>query len=258
MFALIVLFCFAESLSVSILFGCFYTVDKSRCIPISQPNITVGDLEFKIEKGRRNRKQWQRGEFVQSPDKDEEYRGMKVRFHSPEARDEESLERKKKEKKQKSSIASSFCAGILAKNSRDAFTIESCVKFYKSALEECGFHQGSNGYIRDKEGWKVHCWPSTSYEVCLRLDDQMMVDCVEEHALKWMCVNFLDGDKQEVQKDLLVNSDVRINIVTKDPVKKSSDLYKKLVPRPYQRILEVKHGMKILTAVPFSFKPPDL
>ena len=210
-----------------------------------------------MEKGKRNRKQWQRGEYVSSEEKDEKYLGKKVPI-TPGKNDNKGGKIKEKEKKKKSSIASSFCAGILSKNSRDAFTIKSCVEFYKSALEKCGFHLGSNGYIRDKQGWKVHCWPSTSYEVCLRLDEQMRIDFVEEHALKWLCVNFLNGDKQEIRKDLLVNNDIRINIVTKDPVRKSSDLYKKLVPSTNQPILEIKHGMGILTIVSFFFEPLDM
>ena len=224
------------------MFGCFYTIEKSRSIPVSQPTISVGELEQKIEKGGRSRKQWERGEFVGSPpEKSKEFEGGKVKL-SPGVGGKSKEKNKKEKKAQKSSISSSFCEGILARNSRDKITMKSCIDFYKCALDKCGFREGSNGYIRDKEGWKVHCWPSTSYEVCLRLNNEKRVDYVEEHALKWLCVNILDGDKQENVKNLLVNSDVRMNIVTKDPVKETSVLYKKLVPDTRCPVLEVKEG----------------
>ena len=231
------------------MFGSFYTIEKSRSIPESQPTISVSELEQKIEKGGRSRKQWERGEFAgSSPEKSKEFLGEKVQLE-PGAGSKSEKKKKKEKKTQKSSISSSFCEGILAKNSRDKITIESCIELYKCALDKCGFREGSNGYIRDKVGWKVHCWPSTSYEVCLRLNNDKRVDCVEEHALKWLCVNILDGDKQENVKNLLVNSDVRINIVTKDPVKETSELYKKLVPDDKCPILEVKEGGMFLNNV---------
>ena len=250
-----VIFAFLDSLSLSILFGCFYTVDKSKSIPVSQPTVTVGELELKIEKGRRNRRQWERTEFTaKSQDKTRGFFGEKIAL-KPTLLGEDFNEREKKDKenKKKSSIASSFCAGVLARNSRDDGTVASCIQHYKSALEKCGFREGRNGYIRDKQGWKVHCWPSTSYEVCLRLDDDMKVDLVEEHALKWLCVNFLDGNKQENSNNLLINSDFRINMVTKDPVKETSDLYRKLVPDHTRPILELKQGLNMIFLMAFFF-----
>ena len=234
----------ADSLNISIIFGCFYTIEKSKSIPVSEPNISIGDLEMRIEKGRRNRKQWQRGDFVEPPEKPrKDFVGKKVKLRPAVGQGEESNRKpEKKKEKKKSSVAASFCAGVLAKNSKDRHVIDSCVNEYEAALKECGFREGKNGYIRDKLGWKVHCWPSTSYEATLRLNNQLKVDLVEERALKWICVNILDGDKQQNAKDLLVNHDFRVNIVTKDAVKKTTELYKKLVPNVDRPILELKQG----------------
>lgn len=241
----IFLACILDSLTISILFGCFYSINISKSLPASQQTIAISELALRIEKGRRNRKQWQRSEFSAHQGSDESgSSNQKVELHSArKSKIEKRVSKPSLKNKKKSSVTTAYCAGVLAKNTRDKHIISTSESSFKAALEECGFVKGQNGYIRDNHGWKVHCWPSSSYEVTLRLNERLAVDSVEERALKWLCVNLLDGEKQETANGLLTNSDIRINITTKDAVKETTDLYKKLVPTTEMPLLEVKKGM---------------
>ena len=234
------------------MFGSCYTVDISRSLPISQPTESVQNLELRIEKGRRNRKNWQRGEFTAPPDDNEITPASlkKVKLGSINGQDGKSSSRQKASKKEKkdskkSSVTSSFCNGLLAENNRNPSVSESSRAVYVSALEECGFSPGSNGYSREKIGWKVYSLPSSSYEAVIRLDAQSSFKEVHERALKWLSVNFLDVDMQETNEGVMVNNDFRFNIVTKDAVRHESDLFKKVVPKPHRPMLDTRSG-KIL------------
>ena len=52
-----------NGLEVTIRFGCFYLVDIDAHLPDSQTSIQIQELQFSVEKGRRSRKAWSRGEF---------------------------------------------------------------------------------------------------------------------------------------------------------------------------------------------------
>jgi len=52
-----------KTLEVTIRFGCFYLVDIDSHLPDSQRSIPIEELQFSVEKGRRSRKAWMRGEF---------------------------------------------------------------------------------------------------------------------------------------------------------------------------------------------------
>lgn len=214
-------------------------------MPPSQPTIEINDLELRIEKGRRNRKKWERGEFVGSPiPNSNDYQGTKVKLGAAKVGGMKIRGKPgSKGEKKKNSITAAFCAGVLAKNTHHVNVIESCENVCRSALKDCGFHEGRNGYIKDKIGWRVYSWPSSSYEATLKLNKEMKVDLVEERGLKWLTVNMIDGDKQELAEGLLLNNDFRINIITKDAVKEGSNLYKKVVPETDQKILRIKEGM---------------
>ena len=216
----------------------------SRSLPPTQTTLSVDELGIKIEKGRRNRKNWQRGEFVAEPEPNVSSFFMKTRL-GPSKGD---LNGEKKEPKhrdtKKSSITSSFCSGILAQNNHDKAVIQLCEDAFISSLAECGFAPGTNGFDRSEVGWKVHSLPSSSYEVVIRLDQEMKNKAVEERALKWISANFVDGDGSEAVKGLLANHDFRINIISRDSVPENSDLRKKVVPEPDIPILELKEGKK--------------
>ena len=222
-------------------------VDISRSLPVSQPTESVQNLELRIEKGRRNRKNWQRGEFIAPPDDNEVRSFKKIQLDSIKGHDVKSTSQQKPKKNgkkdsKKSSVTASFCNGLLAENNRNPSVSESIRAIYVSALEECGFSPGSNGYSREKIGWKVHSLPSSSYEAVIRLDAQSNFKEVHERALKWLSVNFLDVDMQEKNEGVIVNNDFRFNIVTKDAVRRESDLFKKVVPKPHRPMLDTRSG----------------
>ena len=52
-----------SSLEVTARFGCFYLIDVSSRLPSSQNSIAVEELQLSLEKGRRCRKAWKRGDF---------------------------------------------------------------------------------------------------------------------------------------------------------------------------------------------------
>lgn len=245
-------FCPSGSLSISLMFGSCYTVDISRSLPISQPTESVQNLELRIEKGRRNRKNWQRGEFTAPPDDNKappaslkQIHLSPIKGHDGGVRSRQKPTKNVKKDSKKNSVTASFCNGLLAENNRNPSVSELSRTVYVSALEECGFSPGSNGYSREKIGWKVHSLPSSSYEAVIRLDAKSNFLEVHERALKWLSVNFLDVDTQETNKGLMVNNDFRFNIITKDPVRHESDLFKKVVPKPHGPMLDTRSG-KIL------------
>ena len=53
-----------RSLEMTTRFGCFYILDVSSSIPSASKSIPFQELEIALEKGRRTRKNWKRGEFV--------------------------------------------------------------------------------------------------------------------------------------------------------------------------------------------------
>ena len=58
-----------RSLQVTTRFGCFYILDVSSSIPSASKSIPFHELEIALEKGRRTRKKWERGEFVANNDR---------------------------------------------------------------------------------------------------------------------------------------------------------------------------------------------
>ena len=54
-----------QSLEVTIRFGCFYLVDIDGHLPETQKSLQIQELQMSVEKGRRSRKSWSRGEFVE-------------------------------------------------------------------------------------------------------------------------------------------------------------------------------------------------
>ena len=54
-----------QSLEVTIRFGCFYLVDVDGHLPETQKSLQIQELQLSVEKGRRSRKSWARGEFVE-------------------------------------------------------------------------------------------------------------------------------------------------------------------------------------------------
>ncbi|XP_065062019.1 uncharacterized protein LOC135688892 isoform X1 [Rhopilema esculentum] len=233
-----------DSLSTSITFGSFYTVNISQSLPPTQTTLSVDELGIKIEKGRRNRKNWQRGEFVAEPEPNRFF--AKARLGP--AKGDLAVEKKKPKHRdtKKSSITSSFCSGILAQNNHDKAVLQLCEEAFISSLAECGFALGTNGFDRSEVGWKVHSLPSSSYEVVISLDQEMKNKAVEERALKWISANVVDGDGSEAVKGLLANHDIRINIISRDSVPENSDLWKKVVPEPDIPILELKEGEPVV------------
>ena len=57
-----------RSLEMTTRFGCFYVLDVSSSIPSASKSIPFQELEIGLEKGRRTRKNWERGEFVVNND----------------------------------------------------------------------------------------------------------------------------------------------------------------------------------------------
>ena len=53
-----------QSLEVTVRFGCFYLVDIEGHLPETQRSLQIQELQLSVEKGRRSRKSWARGEFV--------------------------------------------------------------------------------------------------------------------------------------------------------------------------------------------------
>ena len=57
------------SLEVVTRFGCFYVLNVSTSLPSASKSIPFQELEIALEKGRRTRKNWERGEFVADDDR---------------------------------------------------------------------------------------------------------------------------------------------------------------------------------------------
>ena len=57
-----------RSLEITTRFGCFYILDVSSAIPSTSKSIPFQELEIALEKGRRTKKNWERGEFVLNND----------------------------------------------------------------------------------------------------------------------------------------------------------------------------------------------
>ena len=52
-----------NSINVTARFGSFYLVDVSCRLPDAQNSISIKELELAMEKGRRSRSDWKRGEY---------------------------------------------------------------------------------------------------------------------------------------------------------------------------------------------------
>ncbi len=238
---------------VSLVFGCFYTVEISTSLPPSQPAESIENLEQKIEKNRRNRKNWQRGEYTGSGNCPQESEG-RAKYPTKELAPSKGVNSggyqcmrpKDKGKKKRSTVTSAFCPGLLERNCSSSSTISACEKIFIESLMECGFEAGTNGYVRNKSPWKMHSVPSTSYEVIAQIDEDLRVTEVTERALKWVCANVVHGKTQSSNKDLMVNHDFRVNVVTKDPVLKDSKLYRTIVPNDHSQLIRIKSGNCLL------------
>ena len=52
-----------QSIEITSRFGCFYLVNRADQLPVSQSSINIQELQYSMEKGRRSRKSWRRGEY---------------------------------------------------------------------------------------------------------------------------------------------------------------------------------------------------
>eukprot|EP00794_Sanderia_malayensis_P004794 gene4794-5421_t len=234
-----------DSMKISVVFGSFYTVEISRSFPPSQPAESLGMLEQKVEKNRRNRRNWERGEFTGPQPKKSEDDSVKsfAKTNLKKASGGAKMKSFSRNNKKKSTVTSAFCPGILERNSSSPNTVAACRQIFVDSLRECGFVHGTNGYMARLKGpWKVHSVPSTSYEVIAQVGNDLKVTEVTERALKWACGNVLHGKVPTANKELMRQHDFRVNVITKDTVHPDSKLYKTIVPTDSKQIFNVKAG----------------
>ncbi|XP_057311884.1 uncharacterized protein LOC130649592 [Hydractinia symbiolongicarpus] len=222
-----------ESLELTTRFGCFYLVNISSRLPDSQTSISIRELEAAVEKGRKSRKSWKRGEFKPNFDSDggkpnlpDSARYQMRKLPPLRGRFSEKVGRKfAKQKNVRRGIAGVFTPGLLKENSRDDSARQQLLVVYGSVLQECGFVEGSSR-TRQPAQWKVTLSPSSSYEVQISCDEELKIVKVAERSLHWVHGTIITGDKQNFVGNVHTNPDIRMLVSSTDDVKEGSDLYR--------------------------------
>lgn len=135
-----------------------------------------------------------------------------------------------KVKKIRSGVAAAFSPGLLKDNTKDQTAKTMLLSSYREVLKKLKFEEGQTTKREISPTWKVSVNPSASYEVQVNLDENLKVLKVSERPLNWIHGTILDGGKQDFNKNVLTNADIRILLSTQDVVKEESDLYQSVVP----------------------------
>ena len=65
-----------KSLEAAARFGCLYFIDILSSLPSGQRTVSFQELQIALEKGRRKKKEWERGDFVSNKEEDEANSGQ--------------------------------------------------------------------------------------------------------------------------------------------------------------------------------------